>query len=51
MPVEKWLDKSDPAYDPRWDSYLQQIALYVQNWGSSLKEMMGPEPEKKEDSW
>lgn len=51
VPVEKWLDKSDPAYDPRWDGYLQQIALYVQNWGSSLKEMMGPEPEKKEDSW
>ena len=51
IPVEKWLDKDDPAYDPRWDDYLQQIALYVEDWSESLKEKMKPEPEKKEDDW
>lgn len=51
LPVEKWLDKDDPAYDPRWDSYLQQIAEYVQNWTGSLKEKMKPEPKKAKDDW
>lgn len=51
VPVEKWLDKDDPAYDPRWDDYLQQIAVYVENWSESLKEKMKPEPTKKEDDW
>lgn len=51
VPVEKWLNKDDPAYDPRWDGYLQQIALYVLDWSSSLKEKMKPEIEKTEDEW
>jgi hypothetical protein len=51
MPVEKWLNKDDPAYDPRWDGYLQQIALYVNEWSTSLKEKMKPEVEKTEDEW
>lgn len=51
LPVEKWLNKDDPAYDPRWDGYLQQIAKYVQDWSSSLKEKMIPEPEKAKDDW
>ena len=49
--VEKWMDKDDPAYDPRWDDYLRQIADYMNDWSSSLKEKMKPEPEKKEDDW
>lgn len=51
IPVEKWLDKNDPAYDPRWESYLQQIADYVNNWGANLEEKMKPEREKTEDTW
>jgi hypothetical protein len=51
IPVEKWLDKNDPAYDPRWDSYLKQIADYVNNWGNILEEKMKPEKEKVEDTW
>lgn len=51
LPVEKWLNKDDPAYDPRWDSYLQQIAEYVKNWSDSLKEKMKPEKEKAKDDW
>jgi len=51
VPVEKWLNKDDPAYDPRWESYLQQIALYMKDWSDNLKEKMKPEPEKPEDNW
>ena len=29
----------------------KQIATYVENWSSSLKEKMKPEPTKKEDDW
>ncbi len=51
IPVEKWLDKDDPAYDPRWDQYLQQIADFVNNWSNTLEEKMKPEPEKVKDNW
>ncbi len=51
IPVEKWLDKDDPAYDPRWDEYLRQIADFVNNWSSTLEEKMKPEPEKVKDDW
>jgi len=51
IPVEKWLDKDDPAYDPRWDEYLRQIAYFVNNWSSTLEEKMKPEPEKVKDDW
>lgn len=51
MPVEKWLNKDDPAYDQRWEEYLKQIAEYVNGWSSSLKQKMKPENEKKADDW
>lgn len=51
IPAEKWLNKDDPAYDSRWDDYLQQIADFVNNWSTSLEEKMKPEPEKKADDW
>ena len=51
QPVEKWLDKTDPAYDVRWNEYLDQIAEYAKNWSSTLKEKMKPEPEKAPDEW
>ena len=51
LPVEKWLDKEDPAYDPRWEEYLQQIALYVEEWSTTLKEKMKPEIAREEDEW
>ncbi len=51
LPVEKWLDKSDPAYNKQWNSYLDQIAEFVDNWSESLKQKMGPEPVKVEDDW
>ena len=51
LPVEKWLDKSDPAYNKQWDSYLEQIADFVDKWSESLKLKMSPEPEKTKDDW
>jgi hypothetical protein len=51
LPIEKWLDKDDPAYDPRWEQYLQQVVDYVNNWTTTLKEKMQPEEEKTEDDW
>lgn len=51
LPVEKWLDKSDPAYNKQWDSYLEQIAEFVNDWSENLKVKMQPEVEKQEDVW
>ncbi|PLX13830.1 MAG: hypothetical protein C0598_02770 [Marinilabiliales bacterium] len=52
LPVEKWLDKSDPAYNKQWESYLEQIAEFVDEWSESLINHMRPEPEEVvEDDW
>ena len=51
LPVEKWLDRSDPEYNKQWDSYLDQIVEFVNNWRENLKEKMHPEPEKVKDDW
>ena len=51
QPVEKWLNKKDPAYDVRWNEYLNQIEEFVKNWSNSLKEKMKPEVEKAPDEW
>jgi hypothetical protein len=50
-PIERWLDKDDPGYDPRMDDYLQQIADYFEDWSAKLKEKMKPEVEKEKDEW
>jgi hypothetical protein len=50
IPIEKWMDKSDPAYNPRWDSYLYQVDTTMQRLVSSLKERMKPTVIKK-DEW
>lgn len=50
-PIERWLDKEDPAYDPRWEEYIQQIVAYFYDWSSKLNEKMKPEKEKKKDEW
>lgn len=49
--IEKWLDKEDPAYDPRWEVYLDQVAEYVEQWSVFLIEKMKPEPKPQEDIW
>ncbi len=51
IPVEKWMDKTDPQYNPVWDTYLDQVKEFALSWISSLKEGLQPRPEKKEDNW
>ncbi len=51
VPVEKWLDRDDPAWDPRWEGYLVQIRDFVYEWAENLKVKMKPETEKVEDDW
>lgn len=49
-PIEKWMNKNDPAYDPRWDSYLYQVDTTMQGLIKSMKEGMKPKQIKK-DEW
>ncbi len=50
FPIEQWLNKSDPAYNSKWDSYLYQIDTTMQRMVSTLKEKMKPTVVKK-DEW
>jgi hypothetical protein len=50
FPLEKWLNKSDPAYNPNWDSYLYQVDTTIQSLIKNLKEGMKPKVIKK-DEW
>ena len=50
FPIEKWMNKTDPAYNPNWDSYLYQVDTTMQRLISSLKEKMKPTVVKK-DEW
>ena len=48
-PIEKWLNKNDPAYNPNWDSYLYQVDTTMQSLVKNLKEGMKPKVIKKDD--
>jgi hypothetical protein len=50
FPIEKWLNKNDPAYNPNWDSYLFQVDTTMQSLVRNLKEGMKPKVIKK-DEW
>ncbi len=50
FPIEKWMNKTDPAYNSNWDSYLYQVDTTMQRLVSSLKEKMKPSVVKK-DEW
>lgn len=51
-PVEKWLDKTAPDYNPKWESYLQQIDNFAKNeLIASLKKKMLPPKQFKEEDW
>jgi hypothetical protein len=49
-PLENWLNKSDPAYNPQWDDYLLQVDTTMQRLVRTLKEKMQP-VEQKKDEW
>jgi hypothetical protein len=51
-PLENWLNKEDPDYNPKWDEYLRQVDDYVRReWIPSLKSNMKPEIKKVEEEW
>ncbi len=50
-PIEKWLDKTDKAYDPIYEYYLQQVDDFAQKLIISLKAGMLPPAPKKADEW
>ncbi len=50
FPIEKWMNKSDPAYNSNWDSYLYQVDTTMQRIVKTLKEKMAPTVVKK-DEW
>ncbi len=50
FPIEQWMNKSDPAYNAKWDSYLYQIDTTMQRMVSTLREKMKPTVVKK-DEW
>ena len=49
FPIEKWLNKSEPAYNVNWDSYLYQVDTTMQRLVTTLKEKMKPATVKKDD--
>jgi hypothetical protein len=49
-PIEKLMNKTDPAYNINWDSYLYQVDTTMQRLISTLKEQMKPKVIKK-DEW
>jgi hypothetical protein len=51
IPVEKWMDKKDPQYNPNWGRYLQQVDEFAKSWIESLKAGMNPKPAAKDDQW
>ncbi|MBQ8958666.1 MAG: hypothetical protein IJ057_09260 [Bacteroidales bacterium] len=48
---EEWMDKEDPQYQPIWDSYLQQIAAFAEDWGQQFEESLEPEKVIEEEEW
>ena len=50
-PVEKWLDKKAPDYNPNWENYLAQIDTFANELISSLKMKMKPGRAVKEEDW
>jgi hypothetical protein len=50
FPIEKWMDKTNPAYNANWDSFLYQVDTTMQRLVTTLKEKMKPTVIKK-DEW
>lgn len=51
FPIERWMDKTDKAYNPNWDMYLAQMDKQFKELIESLKKGMLPVAKKKEDVW
>ncbi|MCX6245147.1 MAG: DUF4468 domain-containing protein [Bacteroidetes bacterium] len=50
VPLEKWMNKNDPSYNPQMENYLYQVDTTMQHLIVTLKEGMKPKVIKK-DEW
>ncbi len=50
FPLERWLDKKDPSYNPKFEDYLLQVSEEINAVIASLKDGMKYKP-VKEDIW
>jgi len=50
-PIEFWMDKKDPAYNPEYENYLKQVNDFTLKLIDSLKKGMLPPAPKKTDEW
>lgn len=50
-PCEEWMNKEDPMYQPVWDSYLDQIVEFGEDWGKQFEEKLIPEKVIEEEDW
>lgn len=50
FPLERWMNKKDPSYQPAWDGYLTQVDAKMQELILSLKKGM-KEAVKVSDDW
>ena len=50
-PCEEWMNKEDPNYQPVWDSYLNQMAAFAEDWGQKFEESLVPEKVIEEEEW
>lgn len=49
-PLERWLDKTDPTYQPKYDGYLSQVDTHIKAVIADLKKGMQPK-KVKSDEW
>jgi hypothetical protein len=50
IPLEKWMNKNDPSYNPQMENYLYQVDTAMQNLVVKLKDGMKLKVKKK-DEW
>lgn len=50
-PCEEWMDKENVLYQPIWDSYLNQIVAFGEDWGQKFEESLIPEKVIEEEEW
>ena len=50
-PCEEWMNKEDPLYQSVWDSYLEQIASFADDWGRQFEEKLVPKKVIEEEEW
>ncbi len=48
-PLERWLNKEDPTYLPKYEDYLSQVNFFIENFVNDLMTGMKKKEEKTDD--